>query len=356
MLNRLASLTRPLAIDGPPALGIAIYANDDGQLLHARESGEEGVACVDDAARALVLWCDLWERTRSPVARAWVDGLLGFCRRMQLADGRFLNFILDWNGALNVDGITSRASGASFWHARAARAMAKVWKTFGDPRAQADYERARAWFDQGSVASDVRAVQVLAALDAGEFADDLGRWCDDLVSQRRGDVLVDSHDATEPHLWGHIQEGVLAMAGTALGRPHLLDVARRSADAYLMPLIDGGFAAEMVQPYGAASAVFVMERLRRACGDTRYEKAAADARAWFDGRNPAGRPVYDRLAGRVADGIDGDRINGHSGAESNILGAQALFDDVAAWLLRHADECYPSAPPSRSSDVSSAAF
>ena len=78
MLSRLVSLARPLGIDGPPALGIAIYAREDGSLLSARESGEEGVACVDDVARALVLWCDLWQRTRSPVAKIWVDGLLAF--------------------------------------------------------------------------------------------------------------------------------------------------------------------------------------------------------------------------------------------------------------------------------------
>lgn len=355
MLSRLVSLARPLGIDGPPALGIAIYAREDGSLLSARESGEEGVACVDDVARALVLWCDLWQRTRSPVAKIWVDGLLAFCHWMQQADGRFLNFILDWNGTLNVEGITSRADGASFWHARGARAMAKVWRTFGDERARADYERARVWFDARQTGSDVRAIQVLAALDAGDFSDDIGRWCDDIVSQRRGDVLVDSHDAAAPHLWGHIQEGVLAMASTAIGRPELLHVARRSAEAYLLPLIEGRFDLPTVQPYGAASAAFSMERLRAACGDPRYEAAARDARAWFDGRNPTGRPVYDRLLGRVADGIDGDRVNPHSGAESNILGAQTLLDDVAAWLLRHPDECSPSARSSRSSDVSSAA-
>jgi hypothetical protein len=110
-----------------------------------------------------------------------------------------------------------------------------------------------------------------------------------------------------------------------------------------------------VQPYGAASAVFVLERLRAATGDPRYAKAAHDARAWFDGRNPAGVPVYDRMAGRVADGIDGDRVNPHSGAESNILGAQALFDDVALWLVREPDRCSPAARSSRSSDVGSAA-
>ena len=349
------SLTRPLAVDDHPVLGIAIYAREDGSHLSARESGEEGVACLDDVARALVLWCDLWERDRSPIAKQWVDGLLGFCRWMQQADGRFLNFVLDWGGTLNVEGSTSRADGASFWHARGARAMAKVWRTFNDQRARDDYERARAWFDARPVGSDVRSIQVLAALDAGDLADDVSRWCDEIVLQRRGDILVDSHDAVHPHVWGHIQEGVLATVGSVLGRPDLLDVARRSADAYLVPLIDRAFDLETVQPYGAASAVFVMDRLRAACGDGRYEAAAHDARAWFDGRNPAGRPVYDRVTGRVSDGIDGTRLNPHSGAESNILGAQALFDAVAAWLLRHPDECSPWARSSPSSDVSSAA-
>ena len=339
MLSRLVSLARPVAIDGPRAVAIAIYASDEGAHILARESGEEGVACLDDAARALVLWCDLWERTHSAVAREWVDGLLAFCRWTQQADGRFLNFVIDWDGRRNLDGITSRANGASFWHARGARAMAKVWRVFGDERARADYERASAWFDASGVASDVRAVQILAALDAGAVEDDVSRWCTDLVAQRSGDVLLDSHDATAPHLWGHIQEGVLAMAASALDRPDLLAIARRSADAYLVPLIASGFALPTVQPYGAASAVFAMEQLDAVCDDGGYDAAARDARAWFDGRNPAGVPVYDRAAGRVADGIDDARINVHSGAESNVLGAQAFVDDVAAWLVRDPAAC-----------------
>ena len=355
MLNRLVSLARYLDVHGPPVLGLAIYADHRGAAFAARETGEEGVACVDDVARAVVLWCDVWDRTKAPAAREWIDGLLAFCRWAQQADGRFLNFVLDWNGALNVEGPTSRADGSSFWHARGARAMAKVWRTLGDERARADYERARAWFDHGRPASDVRAIQVLAALDAEDPARNIVRWCEDIVSQRRGDVLVDSHDAEQPHLWAHIQEGVLARAATALARPDLLDVARRSADAYLAPLIERGFDLPTVQPYGASSAVYAMDRLGHATGDARYVAAARDARAWYDGRNPAGLPVYDRAAGRVADGIDDGRLNPHSGAESNVLGAQALLTEVAAWVVRHPDACSPSARSSRSSDVSSAA-
>lgn len=355
MLSRIRDLARTVAIGDRGAIALAIYADEAGEHFAAQESGIEGVACIDDAARALVLWSDLWARTHAPVARAWIDGLLAFCRWMQQDDGRFVNFIFDWNGVRNSDGITSRADGASFWHARGARAMAKVWQVFGDEQARADYQRARTSFDHGAVGADARSVQVLAALDAGDDPTDISRWCDDIASQRIGDVLLDAHDATEPHLWGHIQEGVLATAGVALERPELIEVARRSADAYVVPVIQGGFALPTVQPYGAASVAFGMARLADVTGDARYAAAAKDARAWFDGRNPAGRPVYDRVAGRVADGVDGPDLNPHSGAESNVLGAQALFDDVAAWLLRHPDECFPSAASSRSLDVNSAA-
>jgi hypothetical protein len=357
VLTRLAALARPLALEGQDAtagLGLAIYADETGEHFGARESGEEGVACVDDAARALVLWSDLWTRTKLPVARVWVDGLLEFCRWMQQDDGRFVNFILDWSGVRNADGITSCADGSSFWQARGARALAKVWRVFGDERARADYQRARASVDHRPVGADARAVQVLAGLDAGDSATDIARWCDDIASQRRGDVLLDSHDATEPHIWGHIQEGVLAKAGVALRRPDLIAVARRSADAYLVPLIAGGFDLPTVQPYGAASAAYAMARLADATGDAAYAAAARQARAWFDGRNPARQAVYDRDAGRVADGVDGGQVNPHSGAESNVLGAQALLDDVAAWLLRHPAACVPATRSSRPSDLSSA--
>jgi len=355
MLTRLAALARPLDAGDQQARGLAIYADDAGEHVAAQESGIEGVACLDDVSRAFVLWSDLWARTKLPVARVWVDGLLGFCRWMQQDDGRFVNFVLDWNGVRNIEGITSRADGASFWQARGARAMAKAWRVLGDDRARDDYRRARASFDERPVGADVRAVQVLAALDAQDPPADIARWCDDIVSQRRGNVLLDAHDAQEPHIWAHIQEGVLALAGTTLRRPDLIEVACRSADEYLIPLIANGFDLPTVQPYGAASAVFSMEQLARATGDARYAGAARDARAWFDGRNPARRPVYDRAAGRVADGVDGVALNPHSGAESNVVGAQALLDDVAAWLVRHPDACFPSARSSRSLDVSSAA-
>jgi hypothetical protein len=90
----------------------------------------------------------------------------------------------------------------------------------------------------------------------------------------------------------------------------------------------------MVQPYGVASAIYSVERLGAITGEERFADLTRKARAWFDGRNPAGRPVYDRAAGRVHDGIDERVLNPHSGAESNIVGAQALIDEVVLGAAR----------------------
>jgi hypothetical protein len=71
-----------------------------------------------------------------------------------------------------------------------------------------------------------------------------------------------------------------------------------------------------------------MARLAKASGDAKYAVLADQAREWFHGRNPAGAPIYDRRVGRVADGIDDGRVSLNSGAESNIVGAQALLGEV----------------------------
>ena len=54
------------------------------------------------------------------------------------------------------------------------------------------------------------------------------------------------------------------------------------------------------------------------------------------GRNPAKRPVYDRVTGKVHDGIDVGVLNAHSGAESNIAAGQALLGEIAGITTVHA--------------------
>ena len=334
MLRQLARLTVPVESAGERGCAIAVYADAADRTFPAAERGFEGVACVDDASRALILLTDVWAATRLPRIREWALGLLDFLMHMQLEDGRFVNFISDWSGRRNLGGATS-FPGGNFWHARGVRALARATVVLGDERALAGLERGIEYIRAArDVPADIRSIHVLTAgelLRAGEFPElrsELATWCDEIAACRRDGVLFDNPDQLEPHLWGHQQEGVLADAGPLLGRDDLIMVARQSALAYLAPLIDSGFDERTVQPYGVASALFSVERLRDVTGEARFDELWRMARAWFDGRNPARLAVYDREEGRVYDGIDEGVLNLHSGAESNVVGGQALLDQV----------------------------
>jgi hypothetical protein len=325
---------------GPRASAIAVYADAANRTFAAADIGYEGVACVDDAARAAVLLMDVWDATHLPAVRAWAESLVDFLLYMQLEDGRFVNFIWDWEGVRNDNGPTSFAGGG-FWHARGVRALAKAGVVLGDERANRAMLKGLPLIREAvDVPPDVRSIHALMTIElvrAGRMSamrPELERWADEMAQLRHGAILQDNPDELSPHLWGHVQEGVLAEAGALLARPDLIEIARQSALAFLAPLIESGFDDRMVQPYGVASAIYSVERLGAITGEERFADLTRKARAWFDGRNPAGRPVYDRAAGRVHDGIDERVLNPHSGAESNIVGAQALIDEVVLGAAR----------------------
>lgn len=339
MLRQLARLTRSVrAANG--AVAIAVYADAADRPLAATDRGHEGVACVDDAARALILMCDLWKATGSAVIEAWARGLLEFVLYMQDRDGRCVNFIADWSGRRNEDGPTSFAGG-SFWQARAIRGLARASATFEDARAARAALLAMEQVRGLPAPADVRALHVLAAVDllrrgaAPDLQADLEAWTAELVACRHGGVLFDNPDQLEPHLWAHVQEAALVEAGSYLGRDDLTRVARESVQRYLAPIITSAFDLPTVQPYGVACALFGVERLAAVTGEPGLRHLVEQARAWFDERNPAGRPVYDRARGRVGDGIDGGVVSDHSGAESNIAGAQTLFPELPRIVGAH---------------------
>jgi hypothetical protein len=334
MLRQLARLTRPLPAAGPEALAVAVYAGEDDRQTTAKESGFEGVACVDDAARLLDVVCDVWTQSRQPWAERWARGLLEFCLWMQEPDGRWINFVYDWDGARNALGITS-ATGESFWHARALVGVSHAWLTFADERAR---EAVLAGLDHAvskPAPPDVRALHILTARrligDAGikGFRSAMRGWSEELAECRDDGVLKNSlQEIGPPHLWAHIQEGVLAWSSELLEDPSLLEVAARSAEALIVPAVRSSFAGRSTTPYDVASCIYSLDRLHEATGGGHWAELAADARAWFDGRNAAAALVYDRRRGRVADGVDQDRISKNSGAESNIVAAEALLEDA----------------------------
>jgi hypothetical protein len=341
VLRQLARLGRAVPFAGPHALAIAVYSDGENRPIRAQQAGYEGVACVDDAARALELYCDIWKATAAPWALRWCEGLLDFILAMQDSDGRWLNFILDWDGAPNHEARTSVAGG-DFWQARALLALARAAQLIDNGRIGDALQRGLPHVvEAAGVPSDVRALHIRTALTLLETRDDrrlrttLGAWTDAVAGCRDGDVLMNSPaERGAPHLWAHIQEGVLVDAGVRLGREDLVAIGCRSAELVFRRVVMSGFDLPRTQPYDVASAVYVLARIADVTGAPRYAALAGMARSWFDGRNRAGQPVYDRSAGRVGDGVEDGRVSSNSGAEANIVGAQALLDDTTTLARR----------------------
>src|SRR5256886_16263811 len=241
MLRQLARLTRPLPAAGKEALAVAVYGDGGGAHIGAKAAGFEGVAWVDEAARLLDVLCEVWARTKQPWAERWARGVLEFVLWMQEPDGRWINFVYDWDGTRNLHGITS-ATGESFWHARALVGVSHAWLTFADERARDAVLSGLDHAVSKPAPPDVRALHILTArrliADAGVTSLRLAMlgWGQGLAPCRDGDVLKNNDEETgPPHLWAHIQEGALAWSSTLLGEPELLAVAARSADALPVP-------------------------------------------------------------------------------------------------------------------------
>ncbi len=318
-------------------VALAVYGRErDGQFLlqAAAEQGYEGVACVDDAARAVVLYSEIWRRHRLEWARTGADGLLRFTRAMQTPDGSFVNFIGDWSGRWQLDTPTSRPGGGP-WHARAMHALACGVAAFGDELSARSFEDGFPELKRPTPHLDVRAVAVLAALEFWQatgirhVGDRALLWAEEIAAARIGDVLPDLAGSANIQLWGHLQEAALARTGMEFGRDDLVQVAARSADAVLAPAARLAFPGPRSLPFDVSSTVAGLGAVAAATGDDTYEELAALARAWFDGRNATGEPMYDRERGCVLDGIDGRTANRNSGAESNIEGGLALLDSIS---------------------------
>ena len=333
MLRQLAALTRPVPAAGARALALAVYAGSTGEHFEARESGVEGVACVDDAARGCVLLYRLWYSTGNDALRAWASGLLDFVIWMHAGDGRWHNFIYDWQGTRNTEGPTS-AAGINFWQARATHALAEVGPLLAKDVWRGLVTEALDAAASATPPSDVRAIHAVAALAELERTPDaslslrLAAWCDELATCQRNEMLMNSPDeGGRPHLWAHIQEAVLADASVALNRQDLRRLAVNSANAVFAEVIESGFDLPHVHSYDVQSAVFVMDRLAAVTGESRYADLAQRSRNWFDGLNPAGAVVFDEATGRVADGLDEGHLNDRSGAEANVTAGLALLRD-----------------------------
>jgi multiple sugar transport system substrate-binding protein len=375
----LRHLALTATVKGNPVRVIALYANapDYRPTGSPARDGFEGIASVDDAARAAVAYLRRYEATGDTNVRDEALGLLGFVTSMQQGDGEFVNFI-DAGGRPNTRAPSSVKS-MSYWGARSIWALGEAVRVLGADSAvtalRPTLDRALTRMARdinpghllgGSVTATSEALLGVLALgrstatedylpgavggpagSRGLYSDVSGlatRTAELLARQSRGDgttapwgAYVDAPDA-EWHAWGSRSVEALATAAHVLNRPDFAVAARKEADGLWSRFMMAGQVPATVSragdvkwfpqiAYGVGPIVEGYLALANATGDRRYAIYAGLAASWFMGNNVARVSMYDERVGRTFDGIDGPfpvKVNRNAGAESNIEAVLAL--------------------------------
>jgi multiple sugar transport system substrate-binding protein len=362
-LEHLQHLGLDAVVNGRPVRVVALYAEapDYRPTPSPERDGSEGIASLDDAARAAVVYLRAFEMTADQRAHDEALGLLSFVVAMEQGDGEFVNFI-DTRGRPNRTAPSSRKS-MSYWGARGVWALGEAARVLGTERvnamngARGALERAVTRIAReidagrligGSATATSEALLGILALNEAEPSSRLVG-----LATRMGELLVplswgslttppwgarvDRASATW-HAWGSRSTDALARASVVLNRPEFLVAAKQEADALWARFLLAGQVPWEVAPNGAATwfpqiaygvspIVEGYLTLAEATGDHRYAAFAGLTAGWFVGANPAGVSMYDEKTGRTFDGIDGPsaaQVNRNSGAESTIEALLAL--------------------------------
>lgn len=366
--KHLDHLSDSATVAGKDVTIVHIYSEyPDYAWVDAKESGPEGIACVDDAARAAVLCLRDAELHGRAEGLRRAKGFLEFVLAMQAENGEFHNFVFG-DRTINVDGRTSFKS-FGWWAARGIWALASGARVFGhrDPAFAArlregverSIPRARALLDRygeeqtegGSriprwllyeSGADATSELLLGLIEyyrvapSDELAGLMKKLAEGLMAMQDGEsdtFPFGLHRSwrTVWHMWGNGQTEALAELGRVLDDSTMIRSAKREADGWYLRLLCEGFAKEMDVrdagsrreyeqiAYGVRPMAVGLIRLYEATGKDEYLAMAGLTASWLMGNNPVGEPAYDPETGRGYDGISADRgLNRNSGAESTI--------------------------------------
>jgi hypothetical protein len=375
-LTHLNLLSEEVQIDGQSQLLTHIYS--EAPAYGWVDASGEGIACVDDVARAVIVYLDFYAATKNPRALERARAGLNFVQRLQAPNGEFFNFVLDRDGAINRSGATSYQS-LGWWAYRGMWALARGYGAFreSDPAYAKQLETAYlkteqalaaritnvgatssvhgfttpAWLPDGAADSTGVAVLALAEYQAvapnAATAALLTQLADGLRDYQLGGPgeypwSMHPHTLNAPgfwHAWGAHEAQALARAGAVLQRDDYIASARREVDTFFAWQLATERVQELgvlpfrqgQQAYGTNSIVQAAMNLFRATGERRYAQMAGLHAAWFTGANMAATPMYDSETGRGYDGIDRElAVNRNAGAESTIEALMALQAVTAA--------------------------
>ncbi len=374
--KHLEHLTEKIELYGDSVSIVHIYSNYPGyKWIDAKESGSEGIACVDDAARAAVVSLRSFEFTHDSSKLAEARSLLRFVLAMETEDGEFYNFVLA-DHTINRTGKTSYKS-FGWWAARGVWSMSLGYRIFKDvdtsfafrlkdgitrtfPHIEALMKKYGETKNAGQLqipewlvyesGADVSSELLMGLTEYYRVTHDPGvreyikKLADGLMVMQDGDAATfpyGLHRSWETmwHMWGNGQTQSLAGAGVVLNDSAMIRSAEREAQGFYSRLLIQGYMKELdiAHPdssvnrdqiaYGIRPIAVGLLRLYDATKNEIYLKMAGLAASWLFGNNIARQQMYDIESGRCFDGImDSLTFNKNSGAESTIEALHTLVE------------------------------
>lgn len=358
VLAHLKALTFTFEAEGKRISPVLIYSEPDPdhpgeyRAVLAADTGYEGIACVDDTARAALLALAVYEKTKDAEALRLARRWLGFVQYMQYPDGDFANFIRNTSGRRNVSGATS-LKGGPWWTVRALWSLARAYRVTGGRSFLESYERCtKPTIPDGKIQALLALGEVelyraimrrpgqtrVRGLDPQAMRRQLLERAE-IIVQAGGLYFRDHHESATISVWGYHQLHAVASIARLLEHEPLVGVCRVTVDNLVQPIVSGrfyyrvgpdvdgpGLAApiplrgekEGVCAYCVTPIVQGLAEMYRLTGAGKFRRLALQAAAWFYGRNDARVKVYTPSNGRCADGIDDTRVSPNFGAESSI--------------------------------------
>jgi hypothetical protein len=372
-LNHFDYLLTELQV-GNKKMGVVNIYSEYPDYSYVAQPGE-GFACVDDAARAIILLSESWKSTHDDDVLLKTKNLIEFVLYMQNANGYFNNFIWQ-DGSINTSYRTSLAemnwwSFRALWSLEVAHEMVlsdldlakriddatkkvvvniKRDISLADLRTEiVDTIEVPTWLPH-KYAADQAAIAIIALLPHykrsgdSQVLDIINALASGIMQMQKGDADNYPYGMFLSwknlwHAWGNSQAYALLLAGEQLGKPEYTRSALTEIDNFYPYLLNNGLSDSILIrrgsggfseikntrfpqiAYGIRPMVYAASEAFRVTKDQRYLALSARLKSWFFGQNDAARIMYDQDSGRTYDGIiSATEINMNSGAESTIEG------------------------------------
>ena len=369
--SHLDSLYEEISIDGRMMGIIHIYSNYPEYKWTGDD--DEGIACVDDAARAAVFYLGNYESQKDANSLLKAERLLEFLLFMQSDTGFFYNFIFP-DHSINTTHKNSIPS-ADWWSWRAMWALSEGYKDLKNIKPELSVRISTAllksvsaaeksfpaeenteeingivvpeWLPASS-ASDQAAVLLLAFTNIYEETGDTAlipyseKLCRGILMMKKGDSTEVPYGAFLSwqnvwHAYGSSQSYALLKAYKILKRSDIKTAALSEINFFYDFLLKENFlnSFEVIKDssgfsfskedkfsqiaYGIRPMIFACLEAFSITKDTAYADKAEEIAGWFFGKNPAGSRMYNPSDGKCFDGINSEtELNLNSGAESTI--------------------------------------